>query len=140
MPTYDEVRLVKETFPEIREMAIPVSLLFYGRLFDLEPQLRSLFKVDMSEQSAKLMAMLDAIVAALDSFDDVRPVLRELGQRHVGYGVKEAHYATLSSALVWAFAQALDPNFNGSVRAAWDAVLAEVSREMLLGAAATPQG
>ncbi|HKC25145.1 MAG TPA: globin domain-containing protein [Thermoanaerobaculia bacterium] len=136
--TPEQRMLVKETFPDIRQIAIPVSLLFYGRLFDLDPSLRALFHIDMTEQSEKLMSMLDAIVGSLDSFEEMRPVLRELGQRHVEYGVKESHYATLGSALVWAFAQALEPNFNDSVREAWGAVLGEVSREMLAGAAEGP--
>jgi hemoglobin-like flavoprotein len=130
--------LVKETYPDIKQIAIPVSLLFYGRLFDLDPSLRALFHIDMTEQSQKLMEMLDAIVGALDTFEEVRPALRELGRRHVGYGVKEAHYATLGSALLWAFAHALEPNFNTSVGEAWGAVLGEVSREMLVGAAEGP--
>ena len=135
MPKADEIRLVKDTFPEIRDMAIPVSLLFYGRLFDLDPSLRALFKIDMTSQSEKLMAMVDSVVASLDSFDEVRPALRELGRRHVDYGVKEAHYATLASAFVWAVGQALDGGSSPDVRDAWNAVLAEISREMLSGAA-----
>ena len=136
--TPEQRTLVTETYPDIRQIAIPVSLLFYGRLFDLDPSLRALFHIDMTEQSEKLMSMLDAIVGSLDSFEEMRPVLRELGQRHVEYGVKESHYTTLGSALVWAFAQALEPNFNDSVREAWNAVLGEVSREMLAGAAEGP--
>jgi hemoglobin-like flavoprotein len=136
--TPEQRSLVKETYPDIKQIAIPVSLLFYGRLFDLDPSLRALFHIDMTEQSRKLMEMLDAIVGSLDSFEDVRPVLRELGQRHVGYGVKESHYATLGSDMVWGFAHAVVPKFNDSVREAWGAVLGEVSREMLLGAAEGP--
>ena len=83
-------------------IAIPVSLLFYGRLFDLDPSLRKLFTIDMKEQSQKLVNMLDAIVASTDDWDRIVPVLRELGQLHVTYGVKPAHYDTLCSALVWA--------------------------------------
>ena len=61
-------QIIAETFPLIREIAIPVSLLFYGRLFDLDPSLRRLFTIDMKEQSKKLIAMLEAIVASIDKF------------------------------------------------------------------------
>src|SRR5438309_2287766 len=96
-------QIVAESFPVIREIAIPVSLLFYGRLFDLDPSLRRLFKIDMTEQSKKLVGMLDTIVGSIDDWEKIVPVLRELGQRHVTYGVKAEQYDTLCSALVWAF-------------------------------------
>ncbi|HEX6880485.1 MAG TPA: globin domain-containing protein [Terriglobales bacterium] len=132
--TSRQKQIVKESFPLIREVAIPVSLLFYGRLFDLDPSLRKLFHIDMKEQSQKLVAMLDAIVSGIEDWDRIVPVLRELGQRHVNYGVKGAHYDTLCSALVWAFGQGLQPGFDDETRAAWTAVIQSVNEQMKIGA------
>ena len=136
--TQHEKKIVSESYPLIREIAIPVSMLFYGRLFDVDPSLRRLFKVGMKEQSKKFVAMLDSIVESIDDWEKIVPVLRELGQRHVAYGVKEQHYNTLCSALVWAFGQALQPGFDNEVRAAWAAVIRDVNEEMKIGAAAVP--
>jgi hemoglobin-like flavoprotein len=136
--TERQKQIVYETFPLIREIALPVSLLFYGRLFDLDPSLRQLFKIDIKEQSKKLVATLDALVEGIDNWAKIVPVLRELGQRHVGYGVKEQHYDTVCSALVWAFGQALQPGFDNEVRAAWTAVIRAVNEQMKIGAAAVP--
>ena len=136
--TERQKQIVSETFPLIREVALPVSLLFYGRLFDLDPSLRQLFKTDIKEQSKKLVAMLDALVEGIDDWQSVVPALRDLGQRHVGYGVKEQHYDTVCSALVWAFGQALQPGFDNEVRAAWTAVIRAVNEQMKMGAAAVP--
>jgi hemoglobin-like flavoprotein len=130
-------QIVAETFPLIREIAIPVSLLFYGRLFDLDPSLRRLFNIDMKVQSEKLIAMLDAIVASIDDWEEIVPALRQLGQRHVTYGVKTEHYDTLCAALVWAFGQALQPGFDEEVRDVWIAVIQAVNEQMKIGAAVT---
>lgn len=81
--TQREKQIVSESFPLIREIAIPVSLLFYGRLFDVDPSLRQLLKIDMKEQSKKLVAMRDTIVESIDDCERISPVLRQLGQRHV---------------------------------------------------------
>lgn len=131
-------QIVAESFPVIREIAIPVSLLFYGRLFDLDPSLRRLFRIDMTEQSKKLVAMLTTIVESIEDWEKIVPILRELGQRHVTYGVKAEHYDTLCSALVWAFGQALQPGFNDDVREAWTAVIQAVNEQMKIGASAVP--
>ena len=136
--TERQKQIISESFPLIREIAVPVTLLFYGRLFDLDPSLRRLFKIDMKEQSKKLFATLDAIVEGIDDWERIVPVLRQLGQRHVGYGVKEQHYDTLCSALVWAFGQALQPGFDDEVRAAWTTVIRAVNEQMKIGAAAVP--
>lgn len=135
--TTRQKQIVTDSFPLIKEIAIPVSLLFYGRLFDLDPSLRRLFKIDMKEQSQKLVAMLDSIVSSIDDWDKIIPVLRELGQRHVTYGVKLEHYDTLCTALVWAFGQALQPGFDDEVRAAWTTVIQAVNEQMKIGAALT---
>jgi len=131
-----EKQILFESFPLIREMAIPVSLLFYGRLFDIDPSLRQLFKIDMKEQSKKFVVMLDAIVESIDDWERIVPVLRQLGERHVAYGVKEQHYNKVCSALVWAFGQALQPGFDNEVRDAWTAVIRDVNEQMKIGAAA----
>lgn len=136
--TEREKQIISESFPLIKEIAIPVSLLFYGRLFDVDPSLRQLFKIDIKEQSKKLIAMLDAIVESIDDWERIVPILRHLGQRHVAYGVKEQDYNTLCSALVWAFGQALQPGFDNEVRAAWTSVIRDVNEQMKIGAAAVP--
>lgn len=138
MVTERQKQIVSETFPLIREMALPVTLLFYGRLFDLDPSLRQLFKIDLKEQSKKLIATLDALVESIDDWQRIVPVLHQLGQRHVGYGVKEQYYDTVCSALVWAFGQALQPGFDNQVRAAWTALIRAVNEQMKIGAAAVP--
>jgi hemoglobin-like flavoprotein len=65
-------------------------------------------------------------------------VLRQLGEHHVAYGVKEQHYNTLCSALVWAFGQALQPGFDDEVRAAWTALIRDVNEQMKIGATSEP--
>ena len=83
-----DAQLVRESFELIREMAIPTAMLFYGRLFDMDPSLRGLFHVDFKAQSVKLMDTLSLVAESADRLDQLRPTLRELGRRHVDYGVQ----------------------------------------------------
>jgi hemoglobin-like flavoprotein len=136
--TLEQKRLVRESFPSIRGAAIPLALLFYGRLFQLDPKLRPMFKNDIRVQSQKLMDMLTAVVDSLDQFGELEPVLRAMGQRHTAYGVRPEHYETLASALLWAFGQGLGAEFYPDVKAAWLAVIEAVSVTMKAGAAELP--
>jgi hemoglobin-like flavoprotein len=138
--TAAQEHLVRDSFAGIRHAAGPLATLFYGRLFAYAPELRPLFKGDMREQSAKLMAMVEACVESLGRLDELRPQLRELGHRHVGYGTKAAHYPVVGKALLWSLGQALEHRFDADTRQAWSALLDEICGEMLAGAnsAASP--
>jgi len=136
--TRQQKQLVRESFPDIREMAGPVALLFYGRLFALDPTLRPMFRQDIELQGRKLMDMLTAVVDNLDHFEGLAPTLRALGQKHAGYGVRPEHYETVAQALMWALGQALDTQFYPELRAAWLAIIEAVSRGMKNGAAELP--
>jgi hemoglobin-like flavoprotein len=136
--TIEQRQLIRDSFPGIRAMAGPVSLLFYGRLFELDPALRPMFRQDIELQGRKLMDMLAAVVENLDHFEGLAPILRAMGQRHAGYGVRPEHYRTVAQALIWALGQALDTEFYPELKAAWLAVIEAVSLGMKEGAAELP--
>ena len=62
--------------------------------------MRSLFRIDLHEQSRNLQEMLTAIVNTLDRFDELKPLLADLGRRHVGSGALPEHYGALQAALL----------------------------------------
>lgn len=136
MMTRDQSELVRQTLGRLREEAGPVSLLLYGKLFELDPSTRRLFHNDLAAQGRKLMDTLDAVAASLDRFESVRPRLAELGRLHAGYGVLPGHYDTVVKALLWAFAQALGADFDARTREAWHLALAAIAAVMQEGAAA----
>src|SRR5215472_304678 len=105
-------RLVRSSFELLRQDARPLALLFYGKLFEMDPSSRRLFHNDIALQGRKLMDMLTEVVNALDDFQPMRSRLAELGRKHAGYGVRPEQYETLTSALLWAIAQALEAGFD----------------------------
>jgi hemoglobin-like flavoprotein len=129
-----EINLVQVTFEEVRPNALAVAEIFYQRLFTLDPSLRPLFKGDMVHQSRMLMAMLGAAVNGLTNLEALVPVVRQLGARHVNYGVQDEHYATVGSALIWTLGEGLGEKFNPATRDAWTAAYGLLSSVMLLGA------
>lgn len=129
-------QLVRESYPVLRELAFPLSQLFYGRLFELEPGLRRMFRQDLAGQGLKLMEMLSAVAEHVDRLDSLDPLLRELGKRHAGYGVLPHHYATVEQALLWSLGHAMENEFDGELKSAWRALIAQASAAMLAGAQA----
>ena len=120
--TPEQKVLVQTTFATVAPIADTAASLFYGKLFELDPSLKPLFKVDITEQGRKLMQMIGMAVAGLDRPAELLPIVRQLGVRHVQYGVKDAHYDTVAAALIWTLEQGLGPAFTPEAREAWVAV------------------
>jgi hemoglobin-like flavoprotein len=133
--TKRQEQIVRESFESVASEAGPLASLFYGRLFAVNPALRPMFQGDLQQQGAKLMSMLIACVDCLECFDVVRPKLRDLGRKHVGYGVSADHYPQVGAALLWSLAQALEQHFDKETRLAWAAMVEQISAEMQAGAA-----
>ena len=115
----EQVRLVQESFKKVLPIADAAATLFYGRLFDLDPALESLFKGDMAEQGRKLMQMIGMAVVSLDRLEQLLPAVSALGARHARYGVREKDYVTVGRALVWALKKGLGDDFTPETEAAW---------------------
>ena len=117
--TPDQVTLVQQTFKSVAQIKELAAELFYDRLFTLDPSVRPLFKGDIKEQGRKLMGAIGTVVAALREPEPIVPVLEDLGIRHLDYGVKDEHYATVAEALLWTLEQGLGDAFTPAVKEAW---------------------
>jgi hemoglobin-like flavoprotein len=126
--------LVQQTFAKVVPIADQAAALFYGRLFEMDPSLRPLFKTDLVEQGKKLMQMIGFAVKGLDTLDQLVPAVQNLGRRHAGYGVTDVHYETVGGALLWTLEKGLGPAFTPDVKAAWVTVYTLLATTMKAGA------
>ena len=122
--------LVQDSFATIAPISHDTAVLFYRRLFELDPTLERLFLTDMAQQRKKLMQMLAAAVNGLDRLEQLIPVVEDLGRRHVAYGVQEQHYDTVGAALLWTLRKGLGDAFTPAVEDAWTAVFGLLASTM----------
>jgi len=119
MLTPEQVTLVRETWAQVMPIADKAAGLFYGKLFELDPALKPLFRGDMTEQGQKLTKMIGIAVDHLDKLEEIVPAVQDLGVRHLEYGVKNSHYDTVGEALLWTLGQGLGDAFTTEVMNAW---------------------
>ncbi len=125
-------RLVQSSFTKVAPIADTAAEIFYNKLFELDPSLKPLFKGDIKEQGAKLMSMIGTAVNGLDNLDAIVPAVQNLGRNHVDYGVKDEHYNTVGTALIYTLEKGLGDSFTADVKDAWTEVytlLATVMKE-----------
>src|SRR4051812_665645 len=104
--------------------------MFYGRLFFLDPSLRTLFRGDLREQGQKVMAMISFTVNGLARLQELAPTVKALGRRHATYGVRPEQYYTVGAALLWTLEQGLGAAFTPPVREAWVAAYSVLAKTM----------
>ncbi len=118
--TQRQIELVKSTWSSVAAMDhVIVGGLFYGRLFEIAPQLRPMFHNPIPEQSKKLLAMINYVIAKLDKLEDIVDEVAKLGRKHIQYGVQAGHYAIVGGALLWTLEKGLGENWNEEVKDAW---------------------
>jgi hemoglobin-like flavoprotein len=117
--TATQIALVQTTFRRVEPMLEAAAVMFYDRLFELNPSLRQMFHTSREDQARKLAQALTVVVRSIDRPDQLRGAVEALGRRHAGYGVRDEHYATVGSALLWTLEKGLGDAFTPDVEQAW---------------------
>jgi hemoglobin-like flavoprotein len=136
--THDQVALVQSSFQSVQPILEPAAMSFYDRLFELDPSLRPMFRSSREDQARKLAQALAVVVAAIDRPETIRGAIESLGRPHAAYGVRDDHYSTVGSALLWTLEQGLDDAFTHAVRDAWAAAYGWLAWTMRRAAATNP--
>jgi hemoglobin-like flavoprotein len=131
MLTEYQIELVTNSWNKVIPIAETAAEIFYKRLFELDPSLKTLFNGDMKQQGDKLMSMITIAVKALNRLDDVVPAIQQMGRRHVNYNVEPEHYNTVGAALLWTLGQGLGDGFTAEVEEAWTVVYGILSTTMI---------
>ena len=111
--------MVKESFEKVKPYSGKLTRVFYDNLFELNPDLRKLFKKDMRSQRRKFIAALSYIIDNLYDAETTFKRIKELARDHVAYGVKKEDYDTFGEALIFALSAALGNDFTEPVKSAW---------------------
>ncbi|MGP1347870.1 MAG: globin domain-containing protein [Phycisphaerales bacterium] len=122
---------LRRSFAIVQGEGVRLGELFYQRLFEAAPQVRSMFRSDISAQSAKLIAALEAVVSNLERPEENAAMIAELGRRHAGYGARPEHYVLVTELLVASMEELLGPRIDAQTLDEWRLVLRLVSEQMI---------
>lgn len=132
--TPNQIALVQSSWEKVVPIASDAAKLFYGRLFETAPAVRSLFKQDIEDQGKKLMTVITTVVRGLKNFEQLEVTIWQLGRRHVAYGAVEAHYQVVAETLIWTLEQGLGKDFTEEIKQAWLDALNIIAGLMIAGA------
>jgi hemoglobin-like flavoprotein len=117
--TTEQINLVQQSWSKVLPIAKQAGLLFYEKLFAAAPQVRHLFKPDISEQANKLVTILGYVVSKLNHMNELLPQVQQLGVRHNSYGTEPAHYEVVGQCLIATLQEGLGNEWTPEVQDAW---------------------
>jgi hemoglobin-like flavoprotein len=123
-------RRLRDSFTAVLAAGDAFPIRFYERLFAADPALRRLFPEEMFEQRGKLLDMMKWTVANLPNHAQLGASLRELGERHEGYGARPADYAVVADAMVAAMGDVAGRWWSPQADADWRTALSRVTAVM----------
>lgn len=130
-----QVDLIRRSFDSMWPVRGKLAALFYLRFFELVPDARPLFPMEMERQNLKLMDMIAAIVGAIENKELFRSILIHIGRDHVRFGAKPQHFVAFGDALIWGLEQQFGGTFTAEHKEAWLRLYDAVQRNMIEGAA-----
>ena len=126
-----QVKSIQESFAKVAPIADAAAALFYGRLFELAPEVKPLFRGDMTKQGRKLMKTLTVVVNGLGNLEAILPAASALAKGHVAYGVKPSHYTPVGEALLWTLERGLGADWTPELKGAWTSAYSTLANFMI---------
>jgi hemoglobin-like flavoprotein len=118
----DQQVIVRNTFTTIAARSNETAQLFYERVFEIDPSLRPLFRVEMKSQQHHFMLAISALVTSLSAPELIKPILQQIGKRHRNYGVQLEHYPIMKRALLDTLSRVLEDDYTYDAEEAWSLV------------------
>jgi hemoglobin-like flavoprotein len=117
--TPEELDLVSQAGRVVAACPDRFAATFYETLFEISPTTRELFPDDMTAQKGKLVDEMAFLVGAARDLDAFVARAKDLGRRHVAYGVQHGDYERVGVALTSALRECMEVEWTDAHEAAW---------------------
>jgi hypothetical protein len=111
----------------------PPAQLIFGFPKDMNPNSESVLKNPRFVKHAKyFIQMIDKALSMLGpDIEILTEILLELGEKHVGYGVKPEYFPSMGRALIATVEENLGDSFTSDIKADWVEVYGALSYDMI---------
>ena len=132
IPMVLKVDLLETSLAQLSDRKTEFTDYFYSTLFSDYPQVQPLFKnTSMNEQAKKLFASLVLIVNNLKKPQALTATLKDLGTRHIEYGVFPEHYPMVGSTLLKSMSATLKDRWTPELAAVWTEAYSAITKIIL---------
>jgi hemoglobin-like flavoprotein len=130
------VPLLRSSFDLVVERQPQLTRRFYEILFERYPAAKPLFHRSKPELQEKMLT--DALVAVMDRLEDapwLTTTLKQMGAKHVAYGVTTEMYGWVGASLLATLAEVAREDWTPELEKAWTDAFGAIAGLMQAGAA-----
>ncbi|CAL9687045.1 unnamed protein product [Knipowitschia caucasica] len=125
--------LIRGSWESLGKNKVPHGVIMFSRLFELDPELLTLFynktkcsssqdclsSPEFVEHVTKVMLVIDAAVSNLDDLPSLEDFLLNLGRKHQAVGVHTQSFAVVGEALLYMLQCSLGQVYTAPLQQAW---------------------
>lgn len=134
--TEKQIEIISDSYQRLVPEVERISDKFYEDLFGRVPEVRGLFRDNISEQGMRFMSAIGVIVENLDDPAAMDREVEKLAVGHAAFNIKPAWFREMQESLIDTFAHAMGARFTNEVELAWRSAFEQIC-EMMEQKAAT---
>lgn len=122
MLTQEEIQIIRETVPLLKDKGQTITSTFYKRLFEQHPELKNVFNQTNQKRGLQSSALAMAVLAAAENIEDLSPIvpaIMPVVYKHCALQVKAEHYPIVGENLIWAIQQETGLNEDDPIIQTW---------------------
>lgn len=117
-----EISTIRESLRQLRPFAQETGALFFLRLCELDPAMRTRLPDTLGEQSARVFSILEEIAGCLDTPDRLHAVALRLAAANRRLDLSVTQHNAMRLALLWALERSSVGGFPPATREVWNRV------------------
>lgn len=131
--TFEEKSAIKLSFKQIAAKNVSFGKQFFIILFQMAPLVKPMFKREMGVIEIHFDEIISTAVSKIDNFEEIKPVLFELGKKHKVYGAEKAHFNVVKAALILTIQSELRQQSNELIESSWANYYDNIAAVMIEG-------
>lgn len=126
-----EQDLIRSSFDKLRKDFDTNSTYFYDAFFGYAPDLRRMFRDDLTGQGMKFMTTLGEVIDHLRNPNEDGEAMSELGHMHASIGIAKENFEPMEEALMDTFRHVMGEDFDDELEKAWRRAYGEIASMMI---------
>lgn len=130
----EQKQLIKATIPILQSSGEVLTAYFYKRMFEHNPELKSVFNMGNQANGKQKHALAAAVLAYAENIDNpsvLINVLKGIGNKHVSLNIKAEDYAIVGGHLIASIQEVLGDVATAELLEAWTAAYNELAAIMI---------
>ncbi len=128
--TPEQIKLVKDTVPVLRESGVALTSYFYNRMLTNNPELKEVFNLGHQRSGAQARSLAGAVLAYAENIENpmvLAPAIELMAHKHVSLEIQAPQYDIVGTNLLHSISEVLSIPMDAPLIQAWAAAYGQLA-------------